>query len=115
MKPAYMKPVEIATTTSLMSAVLASSAAYGTTNATGQSTFPDSPVRYIDYVNNQLVPGNTYSKAVEYALPESRWSMKFAAYEMFGQMRNSTSEEKKLYEDMVARKSKPIGVDIFAL
>lgn len=115
MKPAYMKPMEIATTTSLMFAILVPSAACGTTSATVQSAFPDSPVRYINYVNNQLAPGNTSSKAVEYAPPESQRSMKFATYEMFGQMRNSTSEEKKLYEDMVARKSKPIGVDIFAL
>jgi type IV secretory pathway VirB9-like protein len=115
MKPAYVKPVEIATTTSLTVATSASSTVCGTTSATGQSAFPDSPVRYIDYVSNQMASGNTSSKAVEYALPESRRSMKFAAYEMFGQMRNSTSEEKKLYEDMVARKSKPIGVDIFAL
>ena len=42
-------------------------------------------------------------------------SAKFAAYEMFSEMRGSTDEEKALYEDMLARMSKPISVDIFSL
>lgn len=38
--------------------------------------------------------------------------MKFAAYEIFGKMRNSTPEEQLLYEDMLLRMSTKIGVNI---
>lgn len=37
------------------------------------------------------------------------------ALSLFGEMRNSTEEEKKLYEDMLARISTPIDLDIFAI
>ena len=42
-------------------------------------------------------------------------SAKYAAYEMFGEMRGSTQEEKNLYENMLSRMSAPIDVDIFSL
>jgi hypothetical protein len=42
-------------------------------------------------------------------------SAKFAAYELFGEMRNSTTEERALYEDMLDRISRPIDVNILDL
>ena len=40
-------------------------------------------------------------------------SAKLAAFEVFDEMRGTTQEERNLYEDMLARLSEPIGVDIF--
>lgn len=74
---------------------------------------PDAMVRYINdgfdfstSTNNML----TYEN-----ISNSIGSVKYAAYEMFGKMRSSTEEEKNLYEDMLARMSTPIDMDIFAL
>lgn len=41
--------------------------------------------------------------------------LKFAAYEIFGEMRSSTDEERALFEEMLARESQPleeVGLDL---
>lgn len=70
-------------------------------------------IRYVNEGFNYSTTSNGVMAYEHIERPEQ--SAKFAAYEMFGEMRSSTQEEKVLYEDMLARMSIPIDVDIFAL
>jgi hypothetical protein len=59
---------------------------------------------------------NSSSKTMVYEeIEKSVNSTKSAAFEMFGEMRSPTQEERNLCEAMLARVSEPIDVDIFAI
>lgn len=102
-------PMTIATTSLAFSAALLSPVP--TTSGIDQSPYAETPQGLISYVDGYGYSTSS-AKTAEY---ERSHDAKFAAYEMFGQMRNSTLEERELYGQMLARKSTPIGVDIFAL
>lgn len=40
--------------------------------------------------------------------------VRFSAYELFGEMRNSTPEENELYRRMLEKKSESLEINIFA-
>ena len=78
--------------------------------------FVDSPAAYIRNLTEMNEFSTSTCMALTYEKPlEPKQNAKFAAFDMFGKMRSSTLEEKVLYEDMLARMSRPIDVDIFAL
>lgn len=86
------------------------------TGTVGQDAYLDNPAPMIRYINDAFDFSTSTGKMVAYENMENPVAgAKFAAYEMFGEMRSSTQEEKQLYEDMLERMSTPIDVDIFAL
>jgi hypothetical protein len=58
---------------------------------------------------------NSFTSTVGVMSYERVQSPKYAAYELFGEMRSSTDEEMALFEDMLERLSMPLDVDIFSL
>ena len=106
----------IVATTSVASLMLATAFATPMTGSTGQDTYLDTPDALVRYVNDGFDFSTSSNSIMTYEhIERPIESAKFAAYEMFGEMRSSTQEEKNLYENMLARMSTPIDVDIFAL
>ena len=109
------RPVAAATT----SLTLLAASAFGlsmTSSAVDAISYIDNPAAYIRNLTEMNEFSTSTSMALAYEKPfEPRQNVKFAALNMFGEMRSSTLEEKELYEDMLARISRPIDVDIFAL
>lgn len=110
------KPVTIVTTSVASFAMVAAFAAPMPTGTVGDGVYlktPDPTVRYIE--NGFDFSTSSDSMMICRQIDNSVKTNKFVAYEMFGEMRGSTQEEKELYESMLARMSSPIDVDIFAL
>ncbi len=106
----------IVATTSVASLMLATAFATPLTGSTGQDAYIDTPEALVRYVNDGFDFSTSSNSMMTYErIRQPMGSAKFAAYEMFGEMRSSTREEKVLYENMLARMSTPIDVDIFAL
>lgn len=106
----------IVATTSVASLMLATAFATPMTGSTGQDAYLDAPDALVRYVNDGFDFSTSSNSIMTYErIEQPLESAKFAAYEMFGEMRSSTLEEKTLYENMLARMSTPIDVDIFAL
>lgn len=108
-------PAVIATTSaaSLVFAAMLSAPTTSASNPIANIDAPDAIVRYVDNGFSFSTSTNTMMAYV----PTSKLvgSAKYAAYEMFGEMRGSTQEKKNLYENMLSRMSAPIDVDIFSL
>ena len=114
---AQSKSPVAAATTSLTTLVMVSMLMMPaqTTSATSQEALTK-PDALIWYANEGIDYSTSSSMTMTYEQIEKPFDIaKFAAFEMFGKMRGSTQEEKNLYEDMLARISRPIDVDIFAL
>ncbi len=107
-------PTIVATTSVL---ALATMLAIPMTGTTGQNVHINMPGAMVRYVNDGFgfSTSTTNSMMAYEHIEKPVESAKYIAYEMFGKMRGSTLEEKNLYEDMLARMSTSIDVDIFAL
>ena len=114
MKTAGKRPAVIATTSlSLLAASVLGMPT--TTSATDQSPYIENPSVYIRHLSDGLDSSTSTNMAMSYEKTQELASAKFAADEMFGEMRGSTPEEADLYESMLARISKPIDANIFSL
>lgn len=116
LETATKKAPAIVVTTSVASLMAATMFAVPMTGTTGQNTYLDTPDAMVRYVNNGFDFSTSTNCMMSYEqIQKSNYTAKYAAFEMFGEMRGSTSEERSLYGDMLARMSRPIDVDIFAL
>ena len=113
---ATKKTPAVVATTSVASLMVATMFAVPMTGTTGQNAHLDTPDAMVRYVNNGFDFSTSTNCMMFYEqIQEPNYAVKYEAFEMFGEMRGSTSEERSLYGDMLARMSRPIDVDIFAL
>lgn len=106
----------VVATTSVASLIVATMLATPITSTTGQDAYRDASDALVRYVNDGFDFSTSTNSMMAYEhIEKPTESAKHAAYEMFGTMRSSAQEEKDLYEDMLARISRPIDVDVFAI
>lgn len=107
-------PVPIVTTSIMAFSMLA--APIFATGSINHNLSLDSQSAFILRASEDIARSTESSQTMKYTVQRGPAdSAKFAAFELFGEMRSTTQQEQELYANMLARISTPIDVDIFAL